>query len=89
VTGIRLSQTVSVPMMIASPRTTDVDRLQPANHAPTPAETVMVVSDTEVYRSAWHDVEFCEVTEGVVVNLDGELVGVISDGELVERNADD
>jgi hypothetical protein len=77
---IQLAAAIAFPQAVAA--TPPSDALTVSPRAPSPADTVVVLTSDEVYRTAWHDVTFCDVDDGVVTNADGELVALIREGVI-------
>jgi len=77
---IQLASAIALPREVAVPPTQGTSAV--AADSPSPAETVIVVTEDALFRVAWHDVAFCGVDDGVVVNLDGELVARITNGSI-------
>jgi hypothetical protein len=83
--ALLLASLVAIPNEIASAPQITGHKPRVADEAPTSRQRVMVQTDFFTYHCRWALVAMLPMPDGtMVVDLDGELVAYVHDGELVE-----
>lgn len=80
-----LASLVAIPNEIASAPQIMGRKPRVAEDAPTARQQVVVQTDDVTYHCTWRQVAMLSMPDGtMVVDLDGELVAYVHDGELLE-----